>query len=919
MAASVVSFVVEKLGNLLIEEAAFLQGVGDELRQLQTELTRMQCFLKDADNRQNEDERVRNWVSEIRDAAYDAEDAIETFALEISYSNKRSENSLKRFVPSFDKGRKLHKLGSKIKAIKATISDLTRSLQTYGVTSAVRNEGSSSDFERQRQLRWSYSHVVEEYIVGLDENIVQVVEQLVNEEKSCQVVSIWGMGGLGKTTLAKEVYHHRTIRRHFEGFAWAYISQQCKFRDVWEGTLIKLTSPSKDERDQISQMKDEEVAKKLYEVLQEKRCLVILDDIWNTDDWDSLRPGFPSGKVGSKMLVTTRNRELALHIDPGGLHNPECLNGEQSWKLFQKKAFPRKDTDFSICRDKERLGRDMVARCGGLPLGIIVLGGLLATKETLNEWEIVHKNIKSYLGRGSGQRQKTTIHDVLALSYNDLPSQLKLCFLYLSHFPEDFDIPTKKLVRLWVAEAFVSPEFEGEGDEMLEDIAELYLIDLINRCIVEVGVIGASGRIKSCRLHDLMRDLCLSKAKQENFLHIVSGHETDPISSHSVRRVSSTGRIRRLAIFSGSFLPENYKKNPIRSVLYFNKNNQQIESMFEYFKLLRVLDVEGIQLLDVVLPEEIGRLVHLRYLSLKKTGMRKLPSSIGNLVCLETLNLETIDDLGWESTVELPDAIWKMEQLRHLYLPKWCDNSTDDKLQLTNLRNLQTLVNLPANKCDLRDLLSLTNLRKLVLNDSRHFHEFGPIINHPNKKLRNLQSLSMKAGLLSFPHKVIDIQQVVQGCPRLWKLHLEGRIEKLPDCHEFPQNLAKLTLWGSSLVEDVMPTLGKLPNLRVLSGWEVFVGKQMVCLENGFPKLESLLLRGLLNLEEWTVEPGAMPSLRYLKISNCIKLKMVPDGLRSVSTLQELEIRWMPRTFKLRLEGEDFFKVQHVPSIIFLN
>ncbi|KAG6677205.1 hypothetical protein I3842_14G014000 [Carya illinoinensis] len=116
-----------------------------------------------------------------------------------------------------------------------------------------------------------------------------------------------------------------------------------------------------------------------------------------------------------------------------------------------------------------------------------------------------------------------------------------------------------------------------------------------------------------------------------------------------------------------------------------------------------------------------------------------------------------------------------------------------------------------------------------------------------------------------------------------------------------------------------MPTLGKLPNLRVLSGWEVFVGKQMVCLENGFPKLESSLLRGLLNLEEWTVESGAMPSLPHLKISNCIKLKMVPDGLRSVSTLQELEIRWMPRTFKLRLEGEDFFQVQHVPSIIFLN
>ncbi|KAF3952653.1 hypothetical protein CMV_021812 [Castanea mollissima] len=914
MAQYVVSFVVERLGNLLIEEAAFLQGVNRQVNQIQIELKRMQCFLKDADKKQNDDESVQNWVSEIREAAYDVQDVIETFALEIASKN-RDNNPVNRYVPSFNNSRKLHKVGSKIESIKTRISDLTRSLQTYGVT-PMKEEGSSLALDRQRQLRWSYSHIVEEYIVGLDENIKEVVGQLVNEDKQCQVVSICGMGGLGKTTLAKKVYHHSDVRRHFDGFAWAYISQQCKTRDVWEGILIKLTSPTKDERDQISKMRDDEVAKKLNQVQKEKRCLVILDDIWSTEAWDFLSPGFPSGQViSSKILLTTRNRDVASHIGPGGfLHEPGCLNEEQSWELFQKKAFQRQDPEFRISKDMENLGREMVARCAGLPLAIIVLGGLLATKETLDEWDIVHRNIKSHLGRGRGQQSK--VHEVLALSYFELPYQLKPCFLYLSHFPEDFDIPAKKLVRLWVAEGFVPPKYEQEGDEKLEDYAERYLVELINRCMVQVGVIGSNGRIKSCRLHDLMRDLCLSKAKQENFLHILShwsGNETVD---------SSTGSIRRLVIFSDVPTNNYYKENPqIRSLIYFNDISEQVKSVFKYSKLLRVLDLEGIQSLDGQLPEQIGSLIHLRFLSLKKTRIRELPSSIVNLVCLETLNLETIEELSWESTVLIPTVIWKMKKLRHLYLPKWCNYLTDDKLQLAKLSNLQTLVNFPTNKCDVRDLLSLTNLKKLVLNDPRDFQEFGEIFNPPNKKLSSLRSLSMKTEMLSFPDKVVDVEQVVQGCPRLHKLHIEGRINKLPNHQEFPPCLAKLTLWGSRLVEDPMPILEKLPYLRVLRGWEAFIGKQMVCSEKGFPQLKSLLLRGLPNLQEWTVEAGAMPSLCRLEITDCNKLETVPDGLKFVSALQELEIRWMPRAFKHRLEegGEDFYKVQHVPSITFLN
>ena len=332
------SFAIERLHDLLIEEARLLHGVSNKVEQLQTELERMRRFLRDAEKRQDEDERIQNWISEIRRLACDAEDVIEIYAIKVAYSRIVGTKN-----PLF-KGIYLHKVGSEIMSINSRVSDLTRSLQTYGLNATRDREESHFAFERQRQLRWSYSHIVEEFIVGLDEDIAQVVGWLLNQDQHCRTVYICGMGGLGKTTLAKQVYHHNAIRRHFDGFAWAYISQQCKNRDVWEGILLKLTSPSKEERDEIMKMRDEELAAKLYKVQQEKKCLIILDDIWSNDAWDILSPAFPTDNTRSKIVFTSRNKGISLHVDPRGLlHEPGCLNEEQSWALFQKKAFPRKD------------------------------------------------------------------------------------------------------------------------------------------------------------------------------------------------------------------------------------------------------------------------------------------------------------------------------------------------------------------------------------------------------------------------------------------------------------------------------------------------------------------------------------------------------------------------------------------------
>jgi len=337
MVEAVVSFAIDRLYDLLIEEARLLNGVSDKVKSMQNELKRMQCFLRDAESKQDEGDIIKNYISEVRKLAYDAEDVIEIYAIKVAFSiSIGTKNPLSRV-------KSIHKVGSELITINSRISDLTRSLQTYGLTATKDNEESSN---MKRQLRWSYSHIVDEFIVGLDKDINKVTEWLLNENENegCRFVYISGMGGLGKTTLAKSIYHYNAIRRNFDGFAWAYISQQCKKRDVWEGILLKLISPTKEERDEITKMKDDELARKLFKVQQEKKCLIILDDIWSNEAWDILSPAFPSQNTRTKIVFTSRNKDISLHVNPEGLlHEPSCLNAEDSWALFKKKAFPRQD------------------------------------------------------------------------------------------------------------------------------------------------------------------------------------------------------------------------------------------------------------------------------------------------------------------------------------------------------------------------------------------------------------------------------------------------------------------------------------------------------------------------------------------------------------------------------------------------
>uniref|UniRef100_A0A2N9GBA5 NB-ARC domain-containing protein n=1 Tax=Fagus sylvatica TaxID=28930 RepID=A0A2N9GBA5_FAGSY len=238
--------------------------------------------------------------------------------------------------------------------------------------------------------------------------------------------------------LAKMVYNDDKVKQHFECRAWVFISQQCQRRNVWEGILFSLLSPSKEQRDEIGKLRDDEIVEKLLQVQRERKCLVIVDDIWNTEHWDILCKAFPVKDTGSKILLTTRNRDVALHADPRGfLHNLQLLNDQKSWELLEKIAISWRE-DSIIKTNMESLGNEMLKYCGGLPLAITVLGGLLAAKHTQEEWDDVHRHVKSYLN---------------AISQRILRYQ------------------QTELVRMWMAEGFIQKiQHERGREDTMEDV-----------------------------------------------------------------------------------------------------------------------------------------------------------------------------------------------------------------------------------------------------------------------------------------------------------------------------------------------------------------------------------------------------------------------------------------------------------------
>ncbi|KAE9450359.1 hypothetical protein C3L33_17742, partial [Rhododendron williamsianum] len=264
-------------------------------------------------------------------------------------------------------------------------------------------------------------------------------------------------------------------------------------------------------------MKEEDLEPQLRDYLKGRRYLVVLDDVWARNVWRSLSTAFPDEKNGSRVIMTTRNKAVADPCDERTyVHELPFLTDEESLELFCSKAFPHYDeveNQKSCCPSGlESLAKEMARKCRGLPLAIVVLGGLLRKKNP-DEWPKLVQHMWRHLRDHDSHR----VQRILDLSFNDLPHRLKSCFLYLGLFPEDFEIDAKKLCRLWVAEGFIKPDKES-----FEEAAEVYLRELIDRSLIQV-VKRNWRRIITCRVHDLLRDLAIENSKKLNFLHIYEG------------------------------------------------------------------------------------------------------------------------------------------------------------------------------------------------------------------------------------------------------------------------------------------------------------------------------------------------------------------------------------------------------------
>ncbi|XP_027153641.1 putative disease resistance protein At1g50180 isoform X2 [Coffea eugenioides] len=523
MADPVVSVVIERTSNLLIQKIVFLKGVRRQVERLQNDLVRMRCFLNDADQRQDEDERIRNWVSEIRAAAYDAEDIIEIFASKVEFFTKDKGLVTKlTYYPL--KIVSLNKIGKEIESLRMRLKEIADSREEYGIKNL--REGMTTHGEELQRIRRSSPLNEDKDIVGFGEITKSLVSELLKGGKNRRVVSIIGMGGAGKTTLAKKVYNHADVRTRFNCRAWVCVSSSYNHKETLR-TIIKQLNPMTNELlDMLERMQEQDLEERLYKDLQDKRYLVVLDDVWKEAAWDCLATrAFPDGSTSSRLLLTSRNLDVAVHADAlSKPHELKTLGEEDSWQLFLKKALVHEAN--AVCPpDLEEVGREIVRRCAGLPLAITVIGGLLLGKKELkSEWEKVLSNFSTYLSRS-----QNGVSAILELSYADLPANLKFCFLYLGLFPEDSVISVRKLIHMWVAEGIM----QKRDAENLEETAAYDDVErLCRRNMVQVAEMTIDERIKSCRVHDLLRDVAIRKAEDENFFQI---HDTrdDKISAKS--------------------------------------------------------------------------------------------------------------------------------------------------------------------------------------------------------------------------------------------------------------------------------------------------------------------------------------------------------------------------------------------------
>ncbi|XP_062093354.1 disease resistance protein RPM1-like [Humulus lupulus] len=640
----------------------------------------------------------------------------------------------------------------------------------------------------------------------------------------------------------------------------------------------------------------------MADFLSDKRYLVVFDDIWDVNAWEAVKVAFRNNNNGSRVMITTRIADAASSStkDVGGeIITLDPLSSEDSWTLFCAKAFQGKACPSNL----KKISREILKRCEGLPLAIVAIGSMLATKDInrVDEWEIVRRSLRVEL---QGNTRLKSMQAILSLSFNDLPYYLKHCFMYLSLFPEDYSIKLNVLIQLWIAEGFIE-EIEGRT---LEEVVNGCFNELLNRSLVQVNERYNDRRIRSCRVHDILRETMLLKSKDQGFAAITN--------KESSKRLPE--RVRRLSMHEGTNIDASGEKqlSQLRSLLLFTEEKDVWNKFMSSFseqgsRLVKVLDCTRAP--ATTFPQSITKLYHLRYLCLRDTAVSSIPPSIANLRHLETL------DLKRTLVRELPSEILRLQCLRHVIVYDRTLHGFKALKGMESLSSMRKLMCVEAKKGETEPMVSvgrLTQLTRLGILQLGAEHEdalFSSI-----RELKLLRSLSLDSRTedeaLSFQFKSFSSLRLLQ------RLYITGPVEKSLEGLQNFTNLSRLRLVGSRLQVDPLESLQDLPNLVSLFFDERAYDGESLCFKAGsFLMLRDLRISELENLRRVTVEDKALSLLEDMFLIDCKLLKEIPSGIERLRNLQQLQLVNMAAELTTTVyrgsEHDNYSKVMHIPRV----
>ncbi|KAG2602995.1 disease resistance protein RGA5-like isoform X2 [Panicum virgatum] len=873
--------ILGKLTSLLADECVRLKGVRREIRSLRSELMSMHAAVQKYAMLQHPDVQGKVWISLVRELAYDTEDVIDKFVHHLG-NGSHHHGGFKEYFRKIARQLKTlgsrHGIASQIDELKARVKEVKEQKSSYKL-----DDIAGSTCERSVvDPRLSALFVEEEHLVGIDgprDDLVNwMVEDKGSSTKNLKVLSIVGFGGLGKTTLAKEVCSK--IQGHFHCQAFVSISQKPNVKNIIKDVISQV--PCKKEfKEDIDTWDEKKFIVKLRELLQDKRYLITIDDIWSIPARDSIKYAFPENNLSSRIIATTRIVDVARSCCPRGdidrIYEMEALSDLHSKRLFFKRIFGSED----CCPDVlKQVSNKILKKCGGLPLALISISSLLANRPKIkDEWERVSRSIGSALEKNPSLEG---MNSILSLSYKNLPPNLKTCLLYLSIFPEDTVIDRECLVRRWIAEGFICEE-RGHSKQ---EVAENHFYELINKSMVQPVEVGYDGKARACRVHDMMLELIISKSIEDNFITFVGHGQTDVANRH--------GLIRRLSI--------HHIDQELASVLA-NEDLSHVRSLtvtasacIKYlpslvgFEALRVLDFQGCQNMQEYDMNGIDKLFQLKYLSLRDTDMSKLPSGIARLYGLETLDLRNTH------IEELPPEIVQLIKLRHLLIARyismysdehsWIEATTKIPDGIGNMRNLRVISGFNVIKSSLgavEELGNLTTLQELHIQlDGRGSQEYKK---HEEMLLSSLCKLGRcKLPSLwiyssdSTPLQFLDSWSPLPSSLQRFQMNTDYFFPEMPKW--ITPKLTSLAYLDINLVEIMEEDLSIFGEMRALLSLVLtFNGAQnerIIVRGHAFPCLkEFCLFCGNSGTRPTYVkfEEGAMPKLEKLKRRDIFRKK----------------------------------------------